>query len=320
MYLGGKIRIYASHPDGEDLSPITERSDGFRIFIAMLAHIKKHDMSSNNHPPILLIDEIENHLHYNAQSNLINFLSEQKIASQIIYTTHSPGSLPNSLIDIRAVERDGTDSKIVNRMWSNNRLGYKRLFWLMGAANYAFSSMRRIVICEGESDFILYPDILGEIDEKWRKYQFLPGFAVISKPSEFLDEAVKNLYIFDGHRDGKGYARGLKESGVDESSIFLLPDNCVIEDMLDVDKYALAVNEEIRKSNGIAEFVLSSELPDKNRPQYVKDKCARSNIGVPSKRAVAEYLIKDLDDKNLLSQDRIDYFGKLSGEMLRKIE
>lgn len=36
-------------------------------------------------------------LHYDAQADLIGVLEEQDAAAQVIYTTHSPASLPNDL-------------------------------------------------------------------------------------------------------------------------------------------------------------------------------------------------------------------------------
>jgi predicted ATP-dependent endonuclease of OLD family len=52
---------------------------------------------SSEHVPILLLDEIETHLHYDAQADLAQMLAKQEIVAKVIYTTHSMGCLPEDL-------------------------------------------------------------------------------------------------------------------------------------------------------------------------------------------------------------------------------
>ena len=82
--------------------PFRERSDGLRQFVALVA-LAAHQ--PNPVPPILLIDEVETHLHYNAQADLIEVPTEQNAARQIVYTTHSAACLPQDLgLGVRVVE------------------------------------------------------------------------------------------------------------------------------------------------------------------------------------------------------------------------
>ena len=97
--------------------PIRERSDGLRQFVALVA-LAAHQ--PNPVPPILLIDEVETHLHYNAQADLIEVLTEQNAARQIVYTTHSAACLPQDLgLGVRVVEGLGerTASKVRQNFW-----------------------------------------------------------------------------------------------------------------------------------------------------------------------------------------------------------
>ena len=67
-----------------------ERSDGLRTYLALIAFLSSKDLST---PPVLVFDEAESHLHWDAQADLINVLYDQNMASQIVYSTHSPGCL-----------------------------------------------------------------------------------------------------------------------------------------------------------------------------------------------------------------------------------
>ncbi len=84
------------------LQDIAQRSEGLRAFIALVAFTTER---ARRVAPILLIDEADIHLHYDAQADLIQMLSHQQQAAQVIYTTHSAGCLPKDLgTGVRLVE------------------------------------------------------------------------------------------------------------------------------------------------------------------------------------------------------------------------
>ncbi|MCA1706330.1 MAG: AAA family ATPase [Actinobacteria bacterium] len=75
---GTILHIQATTPEDAGLSDIGERSDGMRWFAALLAYAHGwHDQ------PILLVDEIERHLHYDAQSDLVEVLAKQEFTSKV---------------------------------------------------------------------------------------------------------------------------------------------------------------------------------------------------------------------------------------------
>ncbi len=88
----------------DDFMPFEQQSDGLRQFVALRAFVVAHELEVQ---PIILIDEVERHLHYDAQASLITVFEEQTEAAQIIYTTHSAGSLPR---DIAIGTGGGSDS------------------------------------------------------------------------------------------------------------------------------------------------------------------------------------------------------------------
>lgn len=314
---GSTIKIYAHHQDGEDLSPITERSEGFRSFIALLAFVKAN--SNSLIKPIILIDEIESHLHYEAQASIIKFLSEQRIASKIIYSTHSPGCLPNNLNFMRAIEKEGVFSSINNRIWSSPSAGFNQMFWLMGASNFAYTARRSVVVCEGESDFIIFPVIFSEIDEFWRNQQFLPGFAKRKNPIELDEQSKQTLYLFDGDSDGAKYAREIVGLGINQENVFLLEEGCVLEDYIAKEVYVKAIIEEMRRSHGEGYVIDFESMPSKNRPNYIKEKCNELKIPAPSKRAIAERVAEISESEKIIMPEKAQYLESMSEKMKSRI-
>ena len=153
----------------EDYIEIDQRSDGLRQFVALRAYVALEEATVK---PVLLIDEAETHLHYDAQADLVQVLEEQDDVAKVVYTTHSAGCLPRDLgTGIRAIvptyrESDGErsqtdDSEVVNRFWTHGR-GFSPILIAMGASVLAFASTRKAVIAEGMSDAMLLPTLIRE--------------------------------------------------------------------------------------------------------------------------------------------------------------
>ncbi len=234
--------------DGPGWIKITERSDGLRTFVALAAFL---DSGSFERPPILLIDEAEQHLHQNAQGDLIRMLQELTAVGQVIYTTHSPACLPADLGNgVRFVEPiDNGHSTIRHDFWSldrNEHVGFNPLLIVMGAGAAAFSSLRSTLIAEGVSDMLLLPTLIklatgkAELD-----YQVSPGIATASKADmaklDFVASRV--AYLVDGDSGGKSWKTQLEEAGVPKPRIRPLPDGVGLEDLLDREFYLDAVAE-----------------------------------------------------------------------------
>ena len=114
--------------------------------------------------PILLIDEADIHLHYDAQADLIQMLSHQQQAAQVIYTTHSAGCLPKDLgTGVRLVEpnKDQERSGVENWPWQKDQ-GFGPLLLGMGASTLAFVPTRAALIGEGGSEIVLLPTLIRE--------------------------------------------------------------------------------------------------------------------------------------------------------------
>ena len=184
---GTQLHVLASNRPGNYLS-ITERSDGLRQFVALFAYVERYNDRSVK--PILLIDEAENHLHYDAQADLVRVFAKQTSASKIIYTTHSAGCLPQDLGNgVRMIEPTGSDdepreewvrSRIRNWFWTEGP-GFAPLLIGMGASALAFSAARRALMVEGVVDAMLLPTLFREATgEDDLDFQVAPSLAEIT--------------------------------------------------------------------------------------------------------------------------------------------
>jgi len=300
--------------ESKDYIPIDAQSDGLRQFVALRAFIAREKSIR----PIVLIDEAETHLHYDAQADLVTVFEEQDEASQIVYTTHSAGCLPRDIgVGIRAItpireERNGrivdTDhSEIINKFWAADR-GFSPLLIAMGASAFAFSAAQRAMVTEGMSDAILLPTLMREVLKMDRlAFQVVPSFAE-AHPEDVpgLDLLASRVaYAADGDDGGERHVQKLKDNEVLEEQIVYLggPKSGVsLEDLLVKDRYLDAVNAELDRWHPGIRYP-RADLPDTGRSAAVKKWCAdqKGNDGTPivlSKTAIAQQVLDQRWDRD----------------------
>jgi predicted ATP-dependent endonuclease of OLD family len=291
-----------------DYVPISQRSDGLRQFIALRAFVAAQDALD----PVLLIDEAERHLHYDAQADLVEVLTEQIDAPKVIYSTHSAGCLPHDLgTGVRAIvpSQDSDESVIENSFWSEG-LAFSPLLIGMGASALAFASARKAVIGEGISESILLPSLLREATGQTSlDYQVAPGLANASRDAlGDLDlTAARVVYLVDGDSGGAKLKKRLCESDVPEKLILVLgadkhPD-LTLEDLVDANAFLVAVNAELRQWTEAS--MRPNDLRSPVRWNSVKAWCKAQSpsISVPSKRAIAQHLVNDRRDRPLVARE-----------------
>lgn len=92
--------------------PLKNRSKGFNWFFSFLVWFKKIQ-EDNISKYILLLDEPGLNLHASAQSDMLRFLEDLSENYQIIYTTHSPFSIPTDKLErVRTVLETEKGSRI----------------------------------------------------------------------------------------------------------------------------------------------------------------------------------------------------------------
>ena len=288
------LHIQATTPGDDGVSDIAERSDGMRWFAALLAF--SHEWKDL---PILLVDELETHLHYDAQADLIDVLAKQLFTSKVIYTTHSFGCLPHDLgTGVRVVEQvDERTSRLENGFWKGGA-GFSPLMASMGAAAVSFTPTRYALIAEGAADAILLPTLLREaLNLRALAFQVAPGLSIVaaSRVPELEAEAGRVAFVVDNDEGGKDRAKLLRDAGIAEHRILMLPgkEPTEIEDLVDPGVYVKAVNDEMGVWASTAKPVDVSDLGDSRRTKALVAWCKSNGYSAPDKMAVAQRVIDE---------------------------
>jgi predicted ATPase len=286
-----------------------ERSDGLRQFVALVAATARRD---HDVPPILLIDELETHLHYDAQADLVRVLSEQDAVKQIIYTTHSAACLPDDLGSVRVIEPDPerTRSKVRQHFWTDQP-GLGPLLMALGAATLAFVPRRPALIAEGPSDLILLPTLLCQaLDVDHVGYQVAPGGSEV-RPGAIIGlelEARHTAWIVDGDGGGEAIRAKLIEDGISEDAIIVLGgegSGVALEDLIDRAVYVDAINAYLSDVSATSR-ISASDLHDGRLNTDVEAWCTRGGVEAPSKVAVANRVLSMRADQRLVAEDRVE--------------
>lgn len=193
-------------------STFGERSEGLKAFVALVGFLNALPEEA---PPILLIDEAETHLHIDAQADLVQVLQDKVQATQIFYTTHSPGCLPLDLgRGLRFVEPtdEHYSSTISHNFWDSKYPGFSSVLFKMGAAAFAFSSLRNAVLAEGAGDMILLPTLIRlATDKDTLPYQIAPRLNDFDEEKFTSVEVAANVaYLIDGDGGGRDKGKNLR--------------------------------------------------------------------------------------------------------------
>lgn len=314
---GSVLHINATTPEDNGLSELGERSDGLRWFAALLAF--SHGWSEGT---ILLVDEIEQHLHYDAQADLVDVLARQSFTSKVIYTTHSFGCLPHDLgTGVRVVHPiDAATSELENGFWTKGS-GFSPLLASMGAAAVTFTPTRHALIAEGPADAILLPTVLRQACRVDRLgFQVAPGLSSVAATGVAgLDaEAGRVGFLTDGDRGGRDLKNMLVGQGVGEDRILALVDGSVeleIEDLLDAEIYCAAINDELRCWQEPPSEVTPGDVPGGLRTKALEVWSLSNGVKAPDKVAVAQRVADRAAERDIFDADRIPMIKTLFGDI-----
>jgi predicted ATP-dependent endonuclease of OLD family len=257
---GSRLDILVQNEKGFDVrnrfKAFSTRSHGYRQFIALqiFALLKEIDGAT------LLIDELEQHLHYDAQADMIQLLTAEKRIGKVIYATHSAGCLPEDLASgvklVRWKKSDQQNSEVINRFWSlDNTGGLAPLLLGMGATTMSFLPTRRALVGEGATEMLLLPRLLQEArGSETLGFQILHGLSnfnltgipVIDKP------LAKCAFITDNDQGGESLKSRLLKAGVDKDyilSIDRFKSAITVEDLIDEAVWLEAVDTVAKQHN-----------------------------------------------------------------------
>lgn len=300
--LDGVMRVLISTEEA-DYSYPSERSDGLRWFLALHAFVVARGATD----PILLVDEAETHLHYDAQADLIDALMGQRLASKVVYTTHSVGCLPPDLgSGIRAalVEPGAERSRVANSYWSvtterDLRVGYTPLLFAMGAQLLPLTIPRYGVVAEGPSDAILLPTVLREASgDKRLRYRIVPGLSELAGDhvGSLKEHAGSVVCLTDDDDGGRDLANRLCQASWPPGRIVSLgriTPGCTLEDVVAARVFADAVNAELDTWAISAFRVDSATVPATGRWGWLQSQGEESGaeFGRLSKVRVAQRVV-----------------------------
>ena len=304
----GALNVYPYDAASDTHSRIEDRSDGFRSFLALLTFTARHSSAARR--LILAIDEAELHLHYNAQADLVRVLTEQTLATQIVYSTHSAGCLPEDLGSaVRVVQTEpGDRSSIENGFWTAHRKdrspgGFTSLLMAMGADAVAFTPARHAVITEGPSDALLLPALiraaLGVSADHVLGLQVAGGLAWTPPRRlwELEEEGSHVVYLTDSDTTGTCYRQDLLDAEVHASRIFSLRAGTTkglsVEDFIHKATYIEVVNFLLIKLRAYSGPGLKAgEVPSVGAAKAVEKWMLNRHIEPISKTAIAEHVLR----------------------------
>ena len=317
-----ELHVFVRTPGGDDLSRFDERSDGFRWFVALVAFVSGQPPRSSK--PVLLVDEAETHLSYDAQANLAATLATQDVAQLVIYTTHSAGCLPPDLgTGIRAVvpEESGERSSIKNGFWHEGP-GYTPLMLAMGANALAFTPARRVVVGEGASECILLPTLLREATGADQlDFQVAPGLSNITAKAmrDVLSMAGEVAYLVDGDDAGRDLRNQLVKLGFPEDRIVSYTDvgrlKVTLEDLVHPRTFAQAVELEAQRWQGAEVTLDPSELPQLSRMHWLNTWCEQKGLQPLNKPTLAQRVVDMRDSHRLVAPKHRERLQKLVGKL-----
>lgn len=315
--------------EADEFSGLDERSDGLRQFVALMAFCLRSQIES----PILLIDEAESRLHYDAQADLVDMLARQQLARQVIYTTHSMGCLPEEFgSGIRLVKlvEDKPWSTVENRFWSEAEVGLASVFFGMGATTLAFFPVRAALLVEGSSDLILLPRMVKEATGRdYVGFQVVPGLSEASRAQipALARHGSQVLYLVDRDDGGAELSKFLTEAGISRDDIFPISRGSTpveeIEDLLDPVVLARAVNRYNETWSPEAAEISAASLRTSPRFEAVEKACARTGAIAPGKVDLAYAVLSVVLEEpglEVVDPKRMKGFRKTVEQISRRFE
>jgi predicted ATP-dependent endonuclease of OLD family len=327
------IEVQIEDRETDRLMRFNEGSAGLQRYVALIAFVYRYAEAERTNP-ILLIDEAETHLHYEAQAELVRVLERQAAAQSVIYTTHSIGCLPEDLgAAIRVVEILGHErSRILVSAWTG-KVGLSPLVLAMGANALAFTPARSAVIGEGPSEAILLPTLFRQARPKTDHdkpigFQVAPGISEVHEDdaAELEAEAGSVVYLIDSDEGGREHAEKLPQRAHDDGRVIEVQQDDGVavctEDFIKPEFFVAAFNSVIEETRSqVNDRITVDALPESGRGAWMKEWCESRGAELISKTHLAERILEigRTEDKPLIDGDRTEQLLALHETLLEKL-
>ncbi len=314
----------APHPD----VPIDRRSDGMRMFTALLAFVHARRGSEASRP-VLLVDEAEAHLNYDAQADLVRTFDRQTAAQSVIYTTHSIGCLPEDLgLGIAVVREIGAERSAVSQSFWTDGIGLSPIVAHLGATIFAFTPARRVLIGEGAHEAILLPSLLREARggdvHRPLGFQIVGGLSEVRRlqdASLLEEQAGTVLYVVDNDPGGMANLASVPQSARDDGRAFVLGEDTdvdSIEDLVDAGVFSRAIDAVFNASSKPSTEVQADDIPASGRAKWAEKLLARSDVKKARTRLAVACV--DLAEGKLLEEARRPVVQRLLNAVTARLE
>jgi len=249
------LKEKSSNTDDDNYSSFEDRSVGFKRMASILLSLS--DNINNN---ILLIDEVETHIHIDGQVKLFDFLSSFSKKNQIIFSTISPFMI-SSIDNIEYLIFDKNDKHftfVENKKYMDPN-GISKIYGI-NIYDY-FLNPKIFVLFEGNTDKEFFELILSKYDFNFKDIRFLPvnGASKIGQEIKYLIDINKNIKkiisIFDNDVEGISCSKKIEEKSKEwdkEISLFKLND-IIKEEHIQIleDIYPKEIRDKYLTDNGI---------------------------------------------------------------------
>ncbi|WP_282178672.1 AAA family ATPase [Maribacter stanieri] len=313
--------------------PLKNRSKGFNWFFSFLVWFKKIQEDKNSQY-ILLLDEPGLNLHASAQNDMLKFIEDLSDNYQILYTTHSPFSIPSDKLQRVRTVLETEDGSIISD--SIQEKDPNTLFPLQAALGYdiaqnLFISNKNLLV-EGVSDLIIITAISGILEAENRTslrsdITIVPTGG-LEKVATFISllrgSKLEIACLLDSYTDPRGKAKMEKmiSSKIIHKSKIRFFDEFVdgytkadLEDLFVKSDYLKLFNSAFAEHIDIKDSDLDSSIPtiiQQINKQIGKD---RFNHYRP-----ANELVKLGVNKDYFSAQTLDNFEKVFVEMNKQFE
>ncbi|WP_339697076.1 AAA family ATPase [uncultured Marixanthomonas sp.] len=304
--------------------PLKNRSKGFNWFFSFLVWFKKIQEDKNSQY-ILLLDEPGLNLHASAQKDMLKFIEDLSDNYQILYTTHSPFSIPSDKLERVRTVLETSDGSVISD--SIQEKDPNTLFPLQAALGYdiaqnLFISNKNLLV-EGVSDLIILTAISGILETENRTFlrndiTIIPTGG-LEKVATFISllrgSKLEIACLLDSYTDQKGKAKLEKmitSKIIHKSKIRFFDEfldthkQADLEDLFIKDDYLKLFNSAFNEYDDLKESKL-----DKNLPTIIKQ--INKQIGKDrfNHYRPANELLKLGVDKDFFSSETLDNFEKI---------
>ena len=150
------------------------------------------------------------------------------------------------------------------------------------------------------------------------RFQVAPGLSSVAAGSvtELEAEAGHVAFIVDGDQGGHAITEKLLGAGVAAERILALGQGdparpLEVEDLVDIDVYVTAVNDELHSWQTVTEDVEAGSLATEMRTKALQAWCESRGVDMPDKAAVAQRVVDASSEQRIYDSAREEYLREV---------